>query len=107
MQCQYMNCTNIGVHSCSNCGLFVCGKHAHLEHSGDVVRCENCWSTIQQAEGKRQNRGCTILAISVGFAILGVILALTHAGEGGPVKGIWLLPVLIAIILFVVSFFHW
>ena len=50
-QCQYPGgCSNIGIHSCSTCGILVCGKHAQL--SPYKVECVNCQQARLKDEAK-------------------------------------------------------
>lgn len=53
-QCQYPGgCSNIGAHSCSTCGILVCGKHAQL--SACQVECANCLQARLRREQEQRN----------------------------------------------------
>ena len=83
MECQYYGCTNIGVHSCSNCGKLVCGKHAEVLTGYTVsIKCKACLQVerhtraVEEAERKQEeSTGCTISSIGLGILVLGVVVA--------------------------------
>lgn len=102
MECQYSDCTNIGIHSCSECGKLVCGKHAHIYAGLGFLRCESCeqtyWQPLNERKvraGRTAIRGCLLLP--VGLALLAIGIAI-QAGGLGP-------PPTIAIALQIIGFF--
>lgn len=42
--CQHEPCGNVGIHSCSTCGLIMCGKHAEIRQRDGLttVECTAC-----------------------------------------------------------------
>src|SRR5438874_2042937 len=109
MQCQYIACTNIGVHSCSQCGKLVCGKHAHISSGHTVsVKCESCWQIEQQAKEKQyeadkksQKGGCLTAVLGIVSFIISLVFMANEGSMGVYDWRIWVFLITGIILFFI------
>ncbi len=91
MQCQIEpGCTNVGVHSCDQCGLLACGKHAELRGMQPPL-CATCYAPIranERSDAKMANGcvggGCLFMVLGLAIA---AILGTTEFGVAGIIGG--------------------